>query len=96
MLKQLFYRGPSREVLHEQYAKKGRIDDKAPVKTSGDIYIQAPVERVWNLLINLSTWPTIDPSFRNVRLESALTVDAHFSFVLNNFPIDTKEVVISR
>ena len=34
MLKQLFYSGPSIEVLQEEYAKKGRIDDKAAVKAS--------------------------------------------------------------
>jgi hypothetical protein len=36
------------------------IDDAAPIKTSNDIYIQAPVERVWILLINLPAWPMID------------------------------------
>jgi hypothetical protein len=30
MLKELFYGGPSIGVLHEEYAKKGRIDEAAP------------------------------------------------------------------
>ena len=35
MLQQLFYRGPSIDVLHEEYAKKGRIDGEAPVRAHG-------------------------------------------------------------
>jgi hypothetical protein len=29
MLEQLFYSGPSIGVLHEEYAKKGRVDENA-------------------------------------------------------------------
>jgi hypothetical protein len=43
MLKELFYSGPSIEVLHEEYAKRRRIDQAAPVKASGEIRIEAPV-----------------------------------------------------
>jgi hypothetical protein len=49
MLTQLFYSGPSIEVLHEEYAKKGRIDVNAPVRASQEIRIEAPVERAWEL-----------------------------------------------
>jgi hypothetical protein len=94
MLRQTFYRGPSREILHEEYAKKGRIDELAPVKTSSDIYIQAPVERVWKLLIDLRAWPTIDTAIRSVSLATAVTVDTHFSFVLNGFPIHATIAIV--
>lgn len=94
MLKQVFYRGPPLEVLHEEYAKKGYIDDAAPVKTSSDIYIQAPVEQVWKLLINLPAWPMIDTAIRTVSLNTTVSVDAHFSFVLKGFPIQAKIAVV--
>lgn len=87
MVQRLFYSGPSRSDLHEAYAKMGRIDENAPIQTRSDIYINAPITRVWEQLIDLPAWPTIDPSFRKVRLESSMAVDASFSFVLNNFPI---------
>ena len=54
MTKRLFYSGPSFVRLHEEYAKKGRIDEEAPVKTAGEITINAPVEQVWALLIDSS------------------------------------------
>jgi hypothetical protein len=42
MLKRLFYGGPPIGVLHEQYAKKGRVDDEAPMKASYEVLIEAP------------------------------------------------------
>jgi hypothetical protein len=61
MLKQVLYRGPSLEVLHEEYAKKGIIDEAAPIKTASDIYcaqlsgLEPP--------INLPAWPRSTPPF---------------------------------
>jgi hypothetical protein len=49
MLTQLFYGGPSIEVVHEEYAKQGRIDANAPVRASQEVRIEAPAERVWEL-----------------------------------------------
>ncbi len=94
MIKQVFYSGPPFETLHEDYAKKGRIDENAVIKTASEIDIAAPVERVWNQLINLSEWPVIDPSFQNVQLESNVEEDAYFRFVLNSFPIRAKFAVV--
>lgn len=71
----------------------GRIDEHAPIRTRSEIDIDAPIERVWEQLIDLPAWPTIDPSFRRVRLGASLAVDAHFSFVLNNFPIRARIAV---
>jgi hypothetical protein len=63
MLKQLFYSGPSIDVLHKEYAKKGRIDARAPVGAAGEIRIEVPVGRVWELLVNVPAWgPGIVPS----------------------------------
>jgi hypothetical protein len=33
-MNQLLYRGPAIEALHQQYAKQGRIDERAPVATT--------------------------------------------------------------
>ena len=78
MLKQLFYSGPSIEVLHEEYAKKGRIDEKAPITTAYKVRIEAPVERVWELLSDPQNWETFDPDIHDVRLNSGVKADARF------------------
>jgi len=94
MLRRIFYRGPSRQVLHEEYAKKGRIDELAPIISSSDIVINAPVDRVWALLVDLPAWPAIMPFVRDVRLESGIPVDAWFSFRLFGFPIRAQVAVV--
>jgi hypothetical protein len=43
-IKQLLYSGPS--YATQGYAKRGRVDDQAPIKTASEMIIRAPVERV--------------------------------------------------
>jgi len=80
MLKQLFYSGPSIGVLHEEYAKKGRIDEKAPITTAYEVCIEAPVERVWELLSDPPNWETFDPDIHDVHLDSGVKADARFTW----------------
>ncbi len=94
MFSQMFYRGPSREILHTRYAKFGRIDERAPITSSSQVLIAAPVDQVWALVFNLPAWPTITPSIRDVRIETTLAVDAFVRFRLNNFPIRARLAVI--
>jgi uncharacterized protein YndB with AHSA1/START domain len=80
MVKQLFYGGPSIGVLHEEYAKKGRIDEKAPITTAYEVRIEAPVERVWELLSNPPDWGTFDSDIHDVHLDSGVRADARFTW----------------
>jgi hypothetical protein len=43
----LLYAGPLLRVLHEEYAKNGRIDQHAPVAAAYEVDIRAARERVW-------------------------------------------------
>lgn len=45
MLNSLFYTGPALGVLHEQYAKQGRIDPGAPVRASYQVVTEACAAR---------------------------------------------------
>lgn len=94
MLKQLFYSGPSIEVLHEEYAKRGRIDEAAPVKASGEIRIEASVERVWEVLTDIRSWQDWAPGVHDVRLESAVAVDARFSWAIGRTRIKSVFAVV--
>ena len=80
ILRRLFYGGPTIEVLHEEYAKKGRIDAEAPVKASHEVLIEAPVERVWWLLSDVAGWGTWYPDVHDVRLDSGVEADARFDW----------------
>lgn len=94
MLKQLFYGGPSIEVLHEEYAKKGRIDEDAYVKASCEVLIEAPVERVWELLSNTPGWGNWYPDIHNVDLDSPVEADTRFTWKNGNTRISSKFAVV--
>jgi hypothetical protein len=94
MLKRLFYSGPSIGVLHEEYAKRGRIDERAPVKSAGEIRIEAPVERVWELLTNIRGWEGWAPGVRDVRLDTAVAVDASFSWSIGRTRIKSVIAIV--
>lgn len=38
-------------------AKKGEINEKAPVIDKQEIMINAPIEKVWEILANIGDWP---------------------------------------
>jgi len=79
MTNALTYRGPSLRALHEDYAKQGRVDDRAPVLAHREAVVRAPVDRVWAVLIDIPSWGrTLEPGVKNIRLERGIAVDAPF------------------
>lgn len=80
MFDRLLYRGPSLEVLHEEYAKKGRLDERAPLTATFEIRIEAPIQRVWKLLSDPSRWGLLDPAIHDISLASTVAVDAGFTW----------------
>ena len=42
----------------DQLARSGTIQQDAPLKTSAEITVNAPREKVWKLLTGVSAWPT--------------------------------------
>ena len=77
---QLLYRGPSIEVLHEQYAKREHIDTRAPVSAAYEVEIDAPVQRVWELLADPMAWPSFAPEVHDVHLDAPVAVDTRFTW----------------
>jgi len=76
----LFYAGPPLRVLHEEYAKNGRIDHEAPVTTTYEEDIRAPRERVWALLASPLGWETFDPAIHDVRLDGPVAAGTRFTW----------------
>jgi hypothetical protein len=79
-MNQLLYRGPSIEVLHEQYAKRERIDTRAPVTAAYEVEIHAPVQRVWDLLGDPTAWPSFAPEVHDVHLQGPVAADTRFTW----------------
>jgi uncharacterized protein YndB with AHSA1/START domain len=79
-MNQLLYRGPSIEALHQQYAKRERIDSLAPVTGAYEVEIDAPVQRVWELLADPTAWPSFAPEVHDVHLDGPVAVDTRFTW----------------
>ena len=94
MLKQLFYSGPSIGVLHEEYAKKGRIDEMAPITTAYEVRIETPVERVWELLSAPPDWETFAPDIHDVHLDSGVKADARFTWSNGKVRMESRFAVV--
>lgn len=90
----LLYRGPALKVLHEQYAKRGRIDEQAPVTATGSVRIAAPPQRVWQVLAAAADWSTVAPDITDVRLPGGVTVDAPFTWRNKRARISSRFAVV--
>lgn len=93
-LNKLFYQGPSFRTLYTEYAMEGKIDQEAAIKASGEIDIDAPIDRVWDVLVDLPSWPRFDPNFSDVKIESTVSVGTKASFKISGFPIQGTFAVV--
>jgi uncharacterized membrane protein len=91
---QLLYRGPGIDGLHEEYAKQGRIDERAPVRATYDVDIEAPIQRVWDLLANPPEWPSFASHIRDVHFDGAMKVDARFTWVTGGRRLESTFAVV--
>lgn len=90
----LFYGGPPLKELHEEYAKKGRLDENAPVKSVDSITIDAPVATVWQLISDLRNWPQWRSDAQVTRLD-AIEPDARFQWKVRGASIKSTFAVIA-
>jgi hypothetical protein len=79
MTSALTYRGPAVAVLHEEYAKRHRVDRDAPARAEADVVIDATVPTVWAKLTDLNAWATnLERGVRGIRIPHGVTVDEEF------------------
>lgn len=90
----LFYAGPPLEVLHEEYAKRGLLDEHAPVKSVSSITIDAPVARVWQLISDMREWPRWRSDARVTEL-GAIEPDASFRWKIRGASVASTFAVVT-
>jgi hypothetical protein len=54
--------------MNEAYAKRHRIDDRAPIQSCNNIDIRAEVDQVWDVISDMPAWPTFNPLIGKTRL----------------------------
>ncbi|HLV72419.1 MAG TPA: SRPBCC family protein [Vulgatibacteraceae bacterium] len=81
-------------TLHREYALRGRIDETAPVTSSSEVVVDAPAERVWEVLADLRGWETWAPGFR-IRALGAVEPHREFRWAQNGTPLRSRFAVVS-
>jgi len=71
--------GKSLPVLN-RLAAAGSIQEDAPVKTHLQIEIDAPLPKVWSLLIDAGSWPKWQRGIASVTVTGPLLKGTHFSW----------------
>ena len=64
----------------DQLARRGQIQEDAPVRASSAIEIHAPVERVWGLLTDVNGWPSWQKDIRKAAISGELRSGTEFTW----------------
>lgn len=64
----------------QRLAQAGQIDEKAPVKASVEVTVDAPPEKVWALLVDVKAWPKWEPDISRVEPPGQVEPGAAFSW----------------
>ena len=78
--RKILYRGPALDVLHDDYARRRRIDETAPITASYTVTVAAPVPLVWQVLAQPERWHEVDSAIRDVRVDGGVTEGARFTW----------------
>ncbi|MGI5485355.1 SRPBCC family protein [Microtetraspora malaysiensis] len=94
MASTLFYSGPALTVLHDEYARHGRVDPNAQLVSSSSVVVDAPVERAWTVMADLATWPRWASNLEIVEL-SDVRPGAPFRWKLNGVALRSRFAVVT-
>jgi hypothetical protein len=64
----------------DNLAAQGMINERAPVKTTVQIVIQAPAAKIWGLLTNITGWATWQPDISAVAIQAGPAVAVPFTW----------------
>lgn len=63
----------------ESQAREGRINENASIRDRQSVIINAPIDRVWQLLTNVNAWPNWNKEIKMATCEK-VTVDGAFEW----------------
>ena len=64
----------------EAKAKEGRINENASIRDRQSIIINAPIEKVWDILTDIQHWPTWNKEIKSTKCSSLVEEGAKFDW----------------
>ncbi len=64
-------------------ARQGKINEDASVKDQHSIIINAPINKVWEILINMEAWPEWNDKIKNVAVEGEVAQGTNFGWTFD-------------
>ena len=78
----------------EVLASNGQIDDHAAVKASSEIFIAAPTDKVWNLLVGIDAWPKWHPNISAANITGPVKEGTEFKWTTGGTKIASRLALV--
>ena len=73
-----------------ELAREGKINENASIRDQHSIIINAPIDKVWNILTDFNTWPSWNPEITKVEVSEEVRESTSFSWTLNGNKINSQ------
>lgn len=94
--RRLLYRGPDLDTLHDDFARRGRIDDSAPIAASHQVTIAASTTQVWQVLADPARWCDVDPAIRDVHVDDGVVEGGRFTWRKGRTRLASRFAIVDR
>lgn len=64
-------------------ASEGKINENANIKDRHSIIINAPIDKVWGILINMEQWPSWNEKIKNVQIDGEVANGTNFKWTFD-------------
>ena len=81
-------------ISDDELARSGQIREDAPVKTSLEITIHAPIEKVWLLLTDVRGWPKWQTDISTAEMPGPLQAGTTFSWTTGGTHIKSRLALV--
>lgn len=89
------YRSPDTTTL-ARYARQHQVDPDAPIQATAEIIVNAPVDHVWRLLIDVENWAaSLEPGVSKVDVSQGVQVGARFTRTNSGFKMAARFEVVA-
>jgi len=78
----------------EAFARRGEIQDDAPIKADAAIRISAPIQRVWGVLTDIDHWPTWQADISTATLNGRLAPGSTFKWKSGGLTVRSRLSVV--